>query len=150
MSSLNKATIIGRLGQDPEVRSTSGNTAVANLSIATSNKYKNKNGEVVEETQWHKCTAWGRTAEVIQQYVKKGDLIYVEGPLETKEWDDKDGNKRYTTEIKVLSMVMLGSASGGSTGGSKGVDGNPKNQQQKNPTSDIDPGFDDDDDTLPF
>src|SRR5690625_7025845 len=109
MSSLNKATIIGRLGQDVEVRNTQSGTAVATLSVATSEKYKDKSGELIEKTQWHRIVAWGRLAEICQQYLKKGSLAYFEGPIETREWTDKEGVKRYTTEIKALSMQMLDS-----------------------------------------
>src|SRR5690625_1572567 len=107
MSSLNKATIIGRLGAEPEVRNTQSGTAVATLSVATSEKYKDKSGELIEKTQWHRIVAWGRLAEICQQYLKKGSLAYFEGPIETREWSDKDGQKRYTTEIKALNMQML-------------------------------------------
>src|SRR5690625_188312 len=108
MSSLNKAIIIGRLGAEPEVRNTKTGTAVATLSVATSEKYKDKSGELIEKTQWHRITAWGRLAEICQQYLKKGSLAYFEGTIETREWEDKEGVKRYTTEIKALSMQMLG------------------------------------------
>lgn len=108
MSSLNKAMIIGRLGADPELRHTQSNIAVATLSVATSEKYKDKSGELIEKTQWHRIVAWGRLAEICQQYLKKGSLAYFEGPTETQEWTDKDGNTRYTTQIKALNMQMLG------------------------------------------
>lgn len=101
--------LIGRLGQDPDVRYTNSNTAVANLSIATSERYKDKSGEWKERTEWHRCVAWGRTAEICHEYLKKGIQVYIEGPLETKKWEDKNGNDRYTTEIKVLTMIMLDS-----------------------------------------
>ena len=109
MSSLNRCTIIGRLGQDVEVRYTQSNVAVATLSVATSEKYKDKSGELVEKTQWHRIVAWGRLAEICQKYLKKGSLAYFEGPIETREWTDKEGVKRYTTEIKALNMQMLDS-----------------------------------------
>ena len=109
MSSLNKATIIGRLGAAPEVRNTQSGTAVATLSVATSEKYKDKSGELIEKTQWHRIVVWGRLAEICQKYLKKGSLAYFEGPIETREWTDKDGQKRYTTEIKALNMQMLDS-----------------------------------------
>ncbi len=111
MSSLNKAMLIGNLGQDPEVRYTQQNTAVATLSIATSERYKDSNGELQEKTEWHRAVAWDRTAEICQSYLKKGSKVYVEGPIQTRSWEDKDGQKRYTTEIKVLKMVMLDSRS---------------------------------------
>lgn len=112
MSTLNKAIIIGRLGQDPEVRTTHGGTRVATLSIATSEKWKDKNGQKQERTEWHRVVAWGRTAEVARDYLKKGSQVYVEGPIQTREWEDKDGQKRYTTEIKALQLTMLGGGGG--------------------------------------
>lgn len=108
MSTLNKAMIIGRLGQDPEVRTTQGGTKVATLSIATSEKWKGKDGQKQERTEWHRVVAWGRTAEIAQEYLKKGSQVYIEGPIQTREWEDKDGVKRYTTEIKALQLTMLG------------------------------------------
>lgn len=112
MSSLNKSTIIGNLGADPEIRYTQSNTAVATLSIATSEKYKDRDGQQVEKTEWHRVVAWAKLAEVCQNYLKKGDKVYIEGPIQTREWEDKDGQKRYATEIKALNMVMLGSGAG--------------------------------------
>jgi single-strand DNA-binding protein len=146
MSSLNKAMIIGRLGQDPEVRYTQSNTAVATLNVATTERYKDRNGELQENTEWHRIVAWGRLAEICQQYLKKGSLAYFEGPIQTREWEDKDGQKRYTTEIKALNMQMLDTR-GGSGGGSK-----PANQKQQKSagTVEIDDSFDDMDDDLPF
>lgn len=146
MSSLNKAMIIGRLGQDPEVRYTQSNTAVATINVATTEKYKDRNGELQENTEWHRVVAWGRLAEICQEYLKKGSLVYFEGPIQTREWEDKDGQKRYTTEIKALSMQMLDSR--GSSGGS-----NPNPQAKNNKSAaavEIDDQFDDMDDDLPF
>ncbi len=145
MSSLNKAMIIGRLGQDPEVRYTQSNTAVATLSVATSERYKDRNGEQQERTEWHRVVAWGRTAEICQEYLKKGSLAYFEGPIQTREWEDKDGQKRYTTEIKALSMQMLDSRGGG---GAPSQSSRPSNKQAA--TAEIDDSFDDMDDDLPF
>jgi len=146
MSSLNKAMIIGRLGQDPEVRYTQSNTAVATMSVATSERYKDRNGEQQENTEWHRVVAWGRTAEICQEYLKKGSLVYFEGPIQTRQWEDKDGQKRYTTEIKALTMQMLDSR--GSGGGSSS-----DKQEAKEPMGsnvNIDNNFDDMDDDLPF
>lgn len=116
MSSLNKVIIIGRLGQDPEVRNTQGGTSVATMSVATSERYKDKNGEQQENTEWHRVVAWARLAEICRDYLKKGSLVYFEGTLQTRDWEDKDGVKRYTTEIKALSMQMLDSKGSGSNG----------------------------------
>lgn len=145
MSSLNKAMIIGRLGQDPEVRYTQSNTAVATLSVATSEKYKDRNGELQESTEWHRVVAWGRLAEICQEYLKKGSLAYFEGPIQTREWEDKDGQKRYTTEIKALNMQMLDSRGSGGSGSSS-----TKNSKPAASTAEIDDSFDDMDDDLPF
>jgi single-strand DNA-binding protein len=145
MSSLNKAMIIGRLGQDPEVRYTQSNTAVATLSVATTERYKDRNGEQQEKTEWHRVVAWGRLAEICQEYLKKGSLVYFEGPIQTNQWEDKDGQKRYTTEIKALNMQMLDSR------GSSGMDGGNSTAPQKSTqTAEIDSSFDDMDDDLPF
>lgn len=142
MSSLNKAMLIGRLGQDPEVRYTQSNTAVANFSLATNERYKDRNGEYQERTEWHRVVAWGRTAEICQEYLKKGSLVYIEGPIQTREWEDKDGQKKYTTEVKALTMQMLDS---------RGDQSAPSGGQDKPPaTADIDSSFDDMDDDLPF
>lgn len=111
MGSLNKAMIIGRLGTDPEVRYTQNNTAVATLSIATSERYRDRNGELQENTEWHRVVAWGRLAEISQKYLKKGSQVFVEGPIQTRSWEDQEGQKRYTTEIKALTLQMLDSKS---------------------------------------
>lgn len=109
MASLNKAMIIGHLGADPEMRYTQNNTAVANLSVATTERYKDRNGESQESTEWHRIVVWGRLAEICQQYLRKGSLAYFEGKIETSQWEDKEGQKRYTTEIRALSMQILDS-----------------------------------------
>ena len=109
MSSINKVILIGRLGKDPEVRYTSENVAVANISLATSEVYKNRSGDKVETTEWHNVVVWRKLAEVAEKYLTKGKLIYVEGKLRTRKWDDKDGNTRYTTEIVADNFTMLGS-----------------------------------------
>ena len=147
MSSLNKAMIIGNLGQDPDVRYTQSNTAVANLSIATSERYKDKSGEWKEKTEWHRVVAWGRKAEICQEYLSKGSKVYIEGPIETRKWEDKDGQTRYTTEIKALTLTMLdrkGDSGGGAPAGN--------NSGSKPVSSNVDLGnnLDDIDDDLPF
>ena len=112
---LNRAQVIGFLGQDPDVRYMSDGTAVANLSIATTEKWKDKNGQLQEQTEWHRANAWGKTAEVAAQYLKKGSLVYVEGKLQTRKWTDKQGVERYTTEIRIDTLRFLdrnGSRSG--------------------------------------
>jgi single-strand DNA-binding protein len=107
--SVNKVILVGRLGKDPEVRYSTNGNAITNFNLATSRVYKNKQGEKVDETEWHRCVSFGRTAEVCGEYLHKGSLIYVEGRLQTRDWEDKDGNKRWTTEVIIDSMKMLGS-----------------------------------------
>jgi len=148
MSSLNKAMIIGRLGQDPDVRYTQSNTAVANMSVATSERYKDKSGEWKENTEWHRVVAWGRTAEICQEYLKKGSLVYIEGPIQTRQWEDKDGQTRYTTEIKALTMTMLDSKGSGSNGGRKPE--KPDSAQPVSSNVDLNDNLDEIDDDLPF
>jgi single-strand DNA-binding protein len=106
--SVNKVILVGRLGSDPEVRYTPGGAAVANFSLATNESWKDKNGQKQERTEWHRIVTWGRLAELSGQYLKKGRQVFIEGGLQTRQWDDKDGNKRYTTEIKATNMQFLG------------------------------------------
>jgi single-strand DNA-binding protein len=113
---VNKAILIGRLGGDPEVRYTQSGTAVANFTLATNEKWKDKEGNPQEQTEWHRIVAFARLGEICGEYLAKGSLIYIEGRIQTRQWEDKDGNKRYTTEIVAREMKMLdsrGSQSGG-------------------------------------
>ena len=117
MGSVNKVTLIGNVGQDPEIRKTQNGDIIANLSIATSESWKDKNtGERKEKTEWHKVSIFGKTAEVVEKYVTKGSKLYIEGQLQTRKWTDKDGNERYTTEVVVQgfngNMTMLDSRGG--------------------------------------
>ena len=107
VNSLNKVMLIGRLGKDPDVRYTTNGDAVADISIATSEKFK-KGDDYQEKTEWHKCVIWGQKAEFAKTYLKKGQLIYVEGKLQTRKWQDKDGNNRYSTEVQVFTLTTLG------------------------------------------
>jgi len=125
--SVNKAILVGRLGRDPETRYTGGGQAVANFSVATDHSYKDRNGERQKKTEWHKIVAWGKLAEIVQQYLKKGSLVYIEGRIETREWQDKEGQKRYSTEIIASEMKMLGSKGDG--GG--GAYGTPRSTEQE-------------------
>lgn len=137
--------LIGRLGSDPEVRYTQSNTAVATLSLATSERYKDANGEWQENTEWHRVVAWGRLAEICQQYTRKGSQIYVEGSLQTRSWEDRDGQKRYTTEIKAQTIQLLDSKEGGPNTSSS------KDTQRPEPaSSSAQTPFDEGDDDLPF
>src|SRR5574340_280924 len=108
MSSVNKVIILGRLGKDPETRYMTNGEAVTNFSIATSETWKDKSGEKQEKVEWHNITAYRKLGEIIGEYVKKGSLIYIEGKLQTRKWQDKDGKDRYTTEIIADHMQMLG------------------------------------------
>ena len=109
MSGINKVILIGRLGKDPDVRYTPSGDAVANFSIATSEEWKDKDtGEKKERTEWHRIVAWRRLGEICGQYLKKGRECYIEGRLQTRSWEDKDGNKRYTTEIVANDVQFLG------------------------------------------
>jgi single-strand DNA-binding protein len=120
--SVNKVILVGRLGRDPETRYTGGGQAVANFSMATDESYKDKNGERQKRTEWHKIVVWSRQAEIAQQYLKKGSLIYLEGRLQTREWQDKEGQKRTTTEIVATNFRMLGGrAEGAAAGGGGGT-----------------------------
>ncbi len=115
---LNKATLIGNLGGDPEVRYTQSGTAVANFTIATSERWKDKDGQQQEQTEWHRIVAFARLGEICGEYLSKGSKVYIEGRIQTRSWEDKDGNKRYTTEIVAREMKMLDSKPGaGSSGG---------------------------------
>lgn len=112
---LNRAEIIGYLGRDPEVRHTPDGTAVTTLSIATSEKWKDRDGKQQERTEWHRCIAWGKLAEICEKYLKKGGLVYVEGRLETQKWQDKEGVDRYTTQIRMDQLRMLSGRPEGSS-----------------------------------
>jgi single-strand DNA-binding protein len=114
MASVNKVILIGNLGRDPEVRYMPSGDAVANISIATTETWKDKNGEKQEKTEWHRVAMFGKTAEIAGEYLKKGSQVYIEGRLETRKWTDKEGHERTTTEIRADRMQMLGSRTGGS------------------------------------
>src|SRR4051812_34391256 len=120
MGSLNKAMIIGRLGKDPEVRYTQGGQAVASFSVATDHKWTNKSGEKQEKTEWHRIKAWGKLAELAGEYLSKGRQVYVEGRIETSEYTDKEGVKKYSTEINAQEIQFLDSGKGGGEGGGAG------------------------------
>jgi single-strand DNA-binding protein len=112
MSSINKVILIGRLGKDPEVRYTSENVPVANFTIATTESYRDKSGNRIETTEWHNIVAWRNLAEIAEKFLSKGKQIYLEGKLRTRTWEDKDGNKRYSTEIVADNFIMLGKKEG--------------------------------------
>jgi len=108
MSSVNKVILIGNVGKDPECRYTESGSAVATLSLATTNRWRNKQGEQQEDTEWHRVVAYGKLAEIIEKYIDKGKPIYIEGRLQTRKWTDKQGVDRYTTEIVAETLQMLG------------------------------------------
>jgi single-strand DNA-binding protein len=117
--SVNKVILVGRLGRDPETRYTGGGQAVANFSVATDETYKDRNGERQKRTEWHKIVVWGKQAEIAQQYLKKGSLVFIEGRIQSREWQDKEGQKRTSFEIVASNFRMLGGRgeSGGASGG---------------------------------
>lgn len=117
MGSVNKAILVGNLGRDAEMRFTGGGTPVATVSLATTEKFTDKDGQKREDTQWHRIVIWGKTAESLHEYLTKGKQIYVEGRIQTKEWTDKEGAKKQTTEIRADKVVLLSSGPGGGGGG---------------------------------
>ena len=112
MGSVNKAILVGNLGRDAEMRFTSGGTPVATVSLATTERYTDREGQKKEDTQWHRVVIWGKTAESIHEYLTKGKQIYVEGRIQTREWTDKEGQKVKTTEIRADRVVLLGGGGG--------------------------------------
>ena len=113
MAGVNKVILLGRLGKDPEMRYTNNGTAVCNFSVATSETWKDQSGEKQERTEWHHIVAFGKLGEICGEYLVKGKQVYIEGKLQTQEWEDRDKNKRTKTQIIITSMQMLGSAGGG-------------------------------------
>ena len=145
MASLNRVTLIGHLGADPEVRYTQNREAIATIRIATTETYKDKSsGERKETTEWHRIVFFNRMAEVVGEYLKKGSPIYVEGRIQTRKWQDKEGQERYTTEIEANEMQMLG---GKQSGESAPIQ--PK-QEQRNAQGTPKTSFEDMDDDIPF
>lgn len=114
MASVNKVILIGNLGRDPEIRYMPSGDAMANISLATTENWKDKNGEKQEKTEWHRVVMFGKVAEIAGEYLKKGSPVYFEGRIQTRKWTDKEGQDRYTTEVVADRMQMLGSRSGGS------------------------------------
>ena len=166
MASVNKVIVVGNLGRDPEMRSFPSGDQVANVTIATTDKWKDKQtGEMKEATEWHRVVFNGRLAEIVGQYLRKGSQVYVEGSLRTRKWTDKDGIEKYTTEIRADQMQMLGSRQGmGGPGGDDGGGGGYEAPRQSAPArapaaaaprqapaaSTAASGFDDMDDDIPF
>ncbi len=119
---VNKVILIGNLGKDPEIRYTQNGTAVVNFSLATTDSWT-KDGEANERTEWHNIVAWARLAEICNQYLQKGKQVYIEGRIQTRKWEDRDGNTRYTTEVVAQNMQMLGGRGDGDFGGGGGGGG---------------------------
>jgi single-strand DNA-binding protein len=141
MSGINKVIIVGRLGQEPEIRYTAAGNPVANMSVATSKKYK---GE--EETEWHRIVCFGKLADVIKQYVHKGDLVGFDGELKTRKWQDAQGHDRYSTEIIAWKMDMLGSKNRSDQPPAQGESQAPTTEAPPKTEAPVDDGFDD----IPF
>ena len=144
MASVNKVILVGNLGRDPEVRYMPSGDAMVNLSIATAENWKDKNGDRQEKTEWHRVVMFGRLAEIAGEYLKKGSQAYIEGRLQTRKWTDKEGQEKYTTEIVADRMQMLGGRSG-SSGGSGGGGNSGDNS-----AGSFSGGIDDLEDDIPF
>jgi single-strand DNA-binding protein len=152
--SVNKVILLGNVGKDPEVKFLPSGSAVANFSIATSERFKDKGGEFQDRTEWHNITAYGKLAEIIRDYVKKGSKLYVEGRLTTRSWDDKDsGKKVYRTEIVVNDLSLLsgrGEEGGGGGGYSRQSSGGSYDQRSSAPAEDYGQGAEITDEDIPF
>ena len=149
MASVNKAILIGNLGKDPDVRYSPDGSAITNITLATTENWKDKSGEKQEKTEWHRVAFFGKLAEIAGEYLKKGSQVYVEGRIQTRKWQDKEGQDRYTTEIVADRMQMLGSH-----GNSFEVSDSPSESRppQQRPAQQAQQkgGFDDMDDDIPF
>ncbi len=150
MAGINKVILVGNLGKDPEVRHLENNVSVATFPLATSESYKDKNGQRIEKTEWHNIVAWRGLAEVAEKYVKKGQMVYIEGKLRTRSYQDKEGQQRYTTEIVADTMTMLGGRPEGGEGGNYGSkpEAGTSTNAASQPASGI--SYDQEPDDLPF
>lgn len=146
MASVNKAILVGNLGRDPELRYLPNGDAVANFSIATTETWKDKEGNKQEATEWHRISFFGRLAEVCGQYLKKGSAVYIEGSIRTRKWQDKEGQDRYTTEIKGERMQMLGGRSDGEQRSAPPQGSAPRADRPAAPSG----SFEDFEDDIPF
>ena len=149
MAGVNKVILVGNLGADPETRTIESGAKVANFSIATSERYKDKNGNQVDKTEWHNIVMWRGLADIAEKYLKKGSQVFIEGKLRTRSWDDQNGNKRYTTEVLADNMTLLGRPEGG---GSQGGNNSAPSASASAPSQSDKPSasMDDIDDDLPF
>jgi len=143
MPTLNKVQLIGFLGADPEIRYTGSGVAVANIRLATDEGYKDSSGKKIDKTEWHNVVAWDRLAEVCGEYLQKGSLVYFEGSLQTRKWEDREGNERWTTETRAFKMQMLDRQQGGQQSQSKKSKPKPKQAEEEWDAPDSD-------DDLPF
>ena len=132
MGSVNKVILVGNLGRDVELRYTPGGSAVATLNLATTEVWNDKGGQRQEKTEWHRVVLWGKTAESLADYLTKGKQIYVEGKLQTRKWKDKDGNDKYTTEVRGDRVVLLGGGGGGKAAADRG-EPMPQQETSKEP-----------------
>jgi single-strand DNA-binding protein len=151
--SLNKVMLIGNVGNEPEIKTTGSGTKIAKVSLATNRTFNDRSGQQQEKTEWHRLTFWDKMADLVDQYVKKGDRLYIEGRIEYSQTEDDKGNQRFWTDIVVREMVMLGGSGGAGGPGGGGYDSAPRRRQQpaqgSNRPSSPSP-FDSDDDDLPF
>ena len=149
MAGVNKVILIGNLGKDPEVRSTTSGQRVANFSLATSRSWTGQDGQRQEKTEWHSIVVWGKLAEICEKYLQKGKQVYIEGRIETRSWQDKEGQTKYKTEIICEQMTMLGRAGGDKNGG--GEDGHDAPRSSGAPRDEsYEPAGNVPDDDLPF
>jgi single-strand DNA-binding protein len=149
MGSVNKVILVGNLGRDAELRYTPGGAAVATINMATTDVYKDREGQKKEDTQWHRVILWGRTAESLHEYLTKGKQIYVEGRLQTRKWTDKDGVEKYTTEIRGDRVVLLGGGGGGGARAARGPEAGASSGGYDQGPHETGPG-DLSDDDIPF
>lgn len=149
--SINKAILVGNVGKDPEVKFLPSGSAVANFTLATSERFKDKSGEFQERTEWHNLTAYQRLAEIVRDYVKKGSKLYIEGRIQTRSWDDKETQKKvYRTEIVVNDLVLLSGRGEGESGGGYSRSGGSYDQRQPAPADDLVQSTEITDDDIPF
>ena len=136
MAAVNKVILIGNLGRDPELRYTQSGQAVANFTLATSENWTSKEGKREERTEWHRVVAWGRTAELCAQYLSKGRTVYIEGRLQTREWENREGQKQRTTEVVAQSVQFLGGPRGSGGGSAGGAPSEPSDEPTPPPPDD--------------
>jgi single-strand DNA-binding protein len=150
MGSVNKVILVGNLGRDAELRYTPGGAAVATLNLATTEVFKDREGQKKEDTQWHRVILWGKTAESLQDYLTKGKQIYVEGKLQTRKWKDKDGNDKYTTEVRGDRVVLLSGGGRSAEGGFERGGGGGRSTEDSSSQTDAGGGVELTDDDIPF